>query len=366
VDRSAKFDLATLLERLLLFERYTIRTSRCTEVETMVQHLGIVPTMQLIETDVVRVHDAPGTVGAYNMATSPHLTYDLRFVQLADSGRENVRGHVEALPLRGVSVKTARKFKDLLSEKALATVPSRLGRLDDTVNDLRDRRDLVRAAIEARLAQHGLTDVGPFHVEAKGISSESISVETDLGKRLGLPPEQLHEHVGKALIDIAKVNLELGFMEDLGAVGTGNAEQASVLALKLQSVAEGTGHVGSNRARVLEISGLPDIRTALANGSLDVHRFLRAIRSDEAREFRMWIRTADMMAEEELGKRLHVLRLKANSWQFKVVMLFAGLLLPALAGLGLSAADNFILSDLLNVPGPVLFLRRRIGGALRR
>lgn len=330
----------------------------------MVSTIGVIPTMRLIESGVVQIHDRAATIGALNMATSPHLTYDLRFTEIAaHTVDETVRRHVDGLRLPGASGKTTRRLKDLLNERVVKTIPSKIGRLDDTVTELRDRRDVLRTAVEARLTREGIVSPGAFHIEAKGAVSESVRVETDLGERLGLPVAELHEHIGKALLDIAATNLELGFMDDLRAVGTANEAQAAIMRVKLQSLAENSGNAGAQLTRLLEISGLPDINSALRNGSLNIPRFLDACCSDEAREFRRWIRTADMISEHELRKQLHPLRIKAQSWQYKAVMLVVGTLLSPLASLGVGAADA-ALGKLLSVPGPVVFLRRKIGKAL--
>jgi hypothetical protein len=74
---SADFDLAAFLERLLLFERYTVRTHMCREVDAMIAHLGVVETTKLIESDVVRIHDGAAVIGAWNLEKAQPFQYDL-------------------------------------------------------------------------------------------------------------------------------------------------------------------------------------------------------------------------------------------------------------------------------------------------
>jgi hypothetical protein len=376
-DEKATFDLATFLERMLLFEQYTIRTHQCREVDALVRQIGLIPTTKLIESGTIRIHDAPSVIGAMNLETSPPFEYNIQVVELAreDQGGHDYLGqHIDALELPGGSNRASAYLRGLLKERAITTVPTKLGGLHETESDLRDRRDLLRLAVKAELARHGFS-VDAFHVEATASSHAAIRIETDLAERLGLPVREVHTRIGFALMSLADTNLELTFMEDLDAVGVADSRIEPILDAKVKAVAEGAGAVSGELSRVLEVAGLPDIRMALRSGQVHLPRFLAAVGSDEAREFRAWIRSTTYLSEDDLRQALAPLRLKAQSWQYKALMLVFQMVAPVaigsvnmaagiVAGPVLGAVDAFILQSLLAAPGPAVFLKRKIGRAL--
>jgi hypothetical protein len=63
--------------------------------------------------------------------------------------------------------------------------------------------------------------------------------------------------------------------------------------------------------RVLEIGGLPEFLPRIDR--LDVDRLFKVRDSQEAREFREWLRTVDMATDEEIRNRVTSFRSKAAS-----------------------------------------------------
>lgn len=117
-------------------------------------------------------------------------------------------------------------------------------------------------------------------------------------------------------------------------------------------------------ARVVSIAGLPDPETA--PGAIDLERLLEIRDSEEAREFRQWLRTLDQVSDEEIREQVESISEKisgaVHSSAGKTVRfaITTGVgLIPGVgqvAGPVVGALEQFALDKVVREPGPVSFL----------
>ena len=376
-----QFDIGAFAERLLTFERYTIQTRNCEEVRDIVNLLGIDVTQDLFERGTLALYDNVEAIGSIagpfqNEPALPPLHYRLRHVSLAarKPRPQTARENIFRLTFPGVRHRPAQRLKALLAD----TVETQLC-LGDVISstkiDLFQRADLLRAAVAEQVKRGTYPGLGEFHIsiEESLAGEDALRVVTDIPERLGLSPATTHPLLERAIVAVAGVNTQLAYMAAHDAVTSLPNEDLSFFRMKVDStVREHSGALGSQLSRILDIAGLPDIRAVADSGSVDFQRLVTIRESDEAREFRAWLRTADTLSEAELAKMLQGFRLRLapalSSWEAKVLTIVIVSLAsvpfnPAmglLASVGSGLIQTFVLDKLLKAPGPALFVHGQV------
>jgi hypothetical protein len=119
--------------------------------------------------------------------------------------------------------------------------------------------------------------------------------------------------------------------------------------------------------RVVELAGLPDVDPDPRVQDVDLARLLEILGSDEAREFRAWLRGIDDLddahVKREVNKLRNLVREAVHSRAGKTVRFATTVgvgLIPGaqLAALGVGALDGFVLDKVVPEPGPTAFLSR--------
>lgn len=383
-----KLDVGGFAERLLTFDRYTIHSAQCSEVEGIVASLGLNTTRRLIESEVIRIYDGAATVAslARDFYTRPRplppLHYSLH-LQLRDDFEQDpikskyISEHVAQLKFRGAHYGASQAFKKFLRSRIVG-LPGGLGDIvPAALADLQERKDLLRLAIYERLRREGLT-TSEFELAVQGNASfdDPLRVTTDLHKRLPMTKETLHAHIEQAVLAVVRLSQEIAFMRGLGAVGALPEDDVSLFRAKLDSVvASSSDSIQEQLTRVLRLAAFPDLAYSANTGQLDMHKLVTLRDTDEAKEFRKWLRHASLYSDEDLERLLNGLRARlalimgTPIAKLAFIALCTILPLPLSPGLAFAAGpaagllDAFVLQKVFAAPGPALFVQR-IGRSL--
>lgn len=380
---SVQLDLGAFAERLLTFERYTIHASQCAEVEGIVAALGLTATQRLIETEVIRICDGAASVAspARDFPTRPRplppLHYSLHLALRDDFDEDPTRSkvideHVARLQFRGAHHGASKAFKRVLRRKIVG-MPNGLGDVvPAALGDLRQRKDLLRLAIAAQFGREGI-GTAEFDLEVTGEASldDPLRVSTDLDERLGIAKARLHTSIEHAVLAVARLSQEIAFMRGMNAVGALPQADVPLFRAKLDSLVQSDERsVRSQLTRILQIADFPDVASAANAGRLDMRQLVALRGTDDAKEFRKWLRQADLYSDEDLKRLLGGLRarlaLLMGTTPAKLAFITFCTILPLpfsqVVGMGAGVAaallDSFVLQKLFSAPGPALFVQR--------
>lgn len=115
-------------------------------------------------------------------------------------------------------------------------------------------------------------------------------------------------------------------------------------------------------ARILEISGVPDVRVAVESAALEVLDVWKLRQGARARKFREWLRQAEADNVDELG-RMYVASLENATWAQRVPMRVLRFAITAAigvfdtpTGVVVGAIDNFFVERYVSGYRPRLML----------
>jgi hypothetical protein len=370
-------NLGALIRRLILFEQVVIDSYAMRELPALITALGTDPFVKLLESGAVRIKadgwtfaeiGNGGLIPGRGKSPLPHLHYALSPVVPHD--RE---AHIKLClgEIRGMTLgkRTSMKVRHAIVD-SLVPFPEDAGRksLDALPRDLTRNLNLVYNATAAALASkagHSVSD-DDFEIQIEQVDDIVYSAETDIGARFALSDDETDKIVQDALLAISGLNQRLEEIEAYRAIIGFRDNELTLAQDKLAFlVREVAPDVQEERfERVITLAGLPDPESAA--GTVDVDKLLDARNTEELREFRHWLRTLDEATDAEIEARVTGVRAKLSTavhspgGQAARFLATNGVsfipFVGPIAGIALSAADQFLLEKLLPEPGPVSFI----------
>lgn len=374
--------LGALVRRLILFEQVVIDSYGMRELPPLIDAIGTGAFIQLLESGAVRIRAdgwAYGEVGngglvpGYGAAALPPLHYALS--PLVPQGREeHIKLRLGEIREMDLGKKTSQNIRRAIV-RSLMPLPEDAGRksMEALPRDLTRNLNLVfgatAGALEKKLG-HAVAD-DSFDIRIEQVDENVFAATTDIAARFGLDEDETDKVVQDALLAICGLNHRIEEIETYRAI-TGFRENE--IALAREKLAFLVREVDPNAQegrfeRVISIAGLPDPETA--EGTVNVERLLKVRDTEEIREFRLWLRTLDGVSDEDIKERVdsvsarlsqavhssagHTVRYLATTG-----IGFVPIVGP-IAGIALSAADQFLVERLLPEPGPVSFIGSTYG-----
>lgn len=374
-------DTASLLLNLLLFETCVIQSHFLGELPRMLELFDYRGLMDLLTSEGLQLQPTralPANVDGSQVmlrldqtsAVSRPGAFFLTVVGIGDQ-EEEIRSRF--LPvvdqLAGLSANRRNRLYDAL-DRAIPRIDDEDLRNSATAQthlDLdRDPQDLTEAV------RQELTDAHQRHPEPGVIdlrihreSEVGIFVESNLSSQLGLSDHDAHLVVGNALLALTRLNTRLGFMRAHGAVSGMREEELPFWNRKTDFLLGGVLPDKPVEAfhRVVECAGLPNIAVAVEQGAFDVDRLLEVRRSEECRQLRTWLRSADAEPDaagfQDLTHRIGAALNAPLGRRLRFAVVNGIGAVPGvgwLPSVALGAIDTFLLDRLFPSSGPATFL----------
>jgi hypothetical protein len=357
-----RVDLGAFLQHLLLFERYIIESARLLEVPALVRAFGVDQVVAALNSGAIKLHHSAIALG-YRGADR-HLHYHLVHVSQAPksaNAERKSKGMFAKLPQLTLHQRT--KLANAIQRASVPT-PVRLGQdaLRGWKKDLFENPELVRRAVAYKAREVLGSEAPAFAMQVHLLDEESglVRVETNLP----LPDAAKHQVVWSGMGAIGNTNFRIEKMRGFEAVcGFRDEERALAddkLTFLFDAVHDGTP--AKQLARVLEISGLPDLGEAAERGQIDLIKLLEVRDSRECREFREWLRSLERIEDRELRDRIGSLKTRLGGMLSgvggRIARFLAGAVDPT-AGIA-SGAGGFFLDQVFARPGPIVFLNDQL------
>lgn len=350
---------AHFASQLMVYDRIVIPTSDFGVVPALLQWAGEKRMEELLEEEAVsflRLYGLIGYAGAGNGLVSFEITPGEGTVQ--QWWQKALWGDLEAavyLQIQhlasSVSVKKRRRFvKLVMAASQLAKIEGEnfdKNLANESYNDVMGTpalRDEVERQIPRGVA-------GPVSLKRlPGIQDNQlrVAVRDEPGDAIDL------------LLRVAELNRDL-----LLAKNAGNADltispgASAVLQYKLRRTRPALADLF---ASLLDLNRVPDLRRAVESDSVSVEDVWKLRKTARSRRFREWLRKADATSGREL-ERMYVEALGRKSWVQSlparilrfVLSTGAGVANPSI-GLGVGAADSFLVEQLLGGYSPKLMI----------
>lgn len=366
-------DVGALIRRLILFDGVIVRSFRLRELPLLVRTFGKTGVPELVQSGVLKfccefttvitdvhrngIRSIPAEHFSFGIATAADrdgiLRKELLGLQSVTGLKNNERDAIEEA-IWGSLVRPPETFG-----------PDLLQQID---TDLRTNSPSLKAGILEQLQQgfkhHDFARKIP-EITVEEPQERTFHIKTTIPQDFGLSPEKTHLLLHRSITAVANLNQRLGEMVAYSAL-TGFLESeapllfgkiAGILAPQNPKIAE------EQFKRVIDIADVPDFKPSQ---KVDVEKLMKIRESEECRDFRAWLSTAQDLSDIEIrkvtGGMKNQLSSLAGSTTGKTVRLAATTLIGLIPGAGLvlgptaGAIDSFLLDRILPRSGIVAFL----------
>ena len=300
----------------------------------------------------------------------PLGSYALSAVALHDLKEHTHKGMAAIDATPGLTAKQSKRIRRLIADR-LMTLPADKGgpTLRQSNHDIASNSLLVRRSIAVGAREHFQLDVSPddFTFSAEFIDDTDLRTETNLGEVLELDDETIHNVVERGLLGVTGLNQRIEVMERYQAVTGFKIDELGLFEEKLGFLARQLDPDASYDRfdRIIEVLDLPDADADPDIHDVDLAQLVEVVQTDEAKEFRQWLRGIDSLDDGEVRdqiKRIRELLAHAVHGTGGKAVRFAmgtglGFVFPP-AAIGFGALDTFVTDKVLREDGPTAFLGR--------
>jgi hypothetical protein len=367
IDEEVVVDVGAVVRRLVLFERYTLRTLRMRDIPALVRGFGEGGFRALLDDGCLRIHCDALTMSS-DSRSLPGGTFRFSTIRAYDQ-REYVSACLrEVHTISGLSEKRARKLKRCLAD-ALTDVT---GSGDEANRQLDHDLDTTASVLLDGIALAARVELGvqlaptTVRLEIERIDDLTVRARSNLDAVLGVDLEVAHHLVERGLLAVGGLNTRVELMKRLNAISGCAPDELPIFDGKLRALwAETDPDAQDQRLlRVLKLAELPEPDLS-ASPAIDVDRLLEARRLPETQALREWLRTADRLDDAEIRESFHTVQeavaravhgTAGKAIRFAVTTAAGFLPGGALVGTGLGALDSFLVDKVIAEPGPYSFL----------
>jgi len=364
-----------LINRLIFFNKYFLNSIRLKELNSLIDIFGLDGTIELIKSGILEI-----------------CCYAVITASIGQNVQIRSNRGLKPLPLLSYSfdIMKSPKWNDYLdlvikdldnslnlssSEKThlisflyefLREPPKELGieSVQQMEQEILANNILVKRAVleilNERITIYKLQDLD-FNIQINKVDERDFKVETDLGKYFGYDKGIIHKIIERAILAIGGLNLRIEEMKFYNALSGFQDRDLPILDKKLEFIAEA---ICPNKReidfkRVLEIANFPQADFKSSEIRIDVEKLLKIRESKEIKEFKYWLSDVSSISDHEIYKIVRGIKSKISdlyNCKSSTVLKFLLGSIPGPIGITFSALDNFILSKLLNKPGPYIFI----------
>lgn len=372
-EGQGRIDVAALLIRLLLFEKYILDTASFSDIANLVRLFGADDVLELLRSDAIELNYDTARIASWNPTSQgiEKCVHSLFTVSVDDwpilvqEKLQLFEQLVGSIPQGKVDALRDEMSKRLIPQRSDAGIFA----IRQLYADVRLNSPNLKLAINTALAKKLGTWVatGEIHVHFQEIGPDLISVDNNIGKLCSLSAEQVFDVVSAGLRAVGDLNKRIEDMQAHEALCGVRDEDFHLLDSKLNFLMANLAPQQQEHGfgRVVELSGMPAIGHAVSEGRLSLSRLLEIRDTPEYREFRRWLRTTDKMSDQDIIEQLRSLRAKLSSLSHSamekgLIFLFntaIGVAHPVV-GVTIGVLDTFILDRLLKKRGPAFFINK--------
>lgn len=365
-------DAFSLVQRLMLFDHCIIQSIWLRDIQLLLRSVDADALCDLIDAKAFSIYIDSATAGETGQAhrglnltgNTTHLQ-DNEFLFSTLKGKndpEKVKQAINDLAsTEGISRNQAKSVAERIEAAILEPKGLELHAkvFKEFYSDLRSDSKIIHSLIARRLR---LLGAKPRRLQAsvEEFVDEDFRVISNLTTTFGLSSQKARQITLKALFDLLSVHIRLAHMREFTCISGMNESEEEPWKLKVDSLISSItaeNQMGRQFTRVARIAGLGE-RHLLGDGRIDLRRLISLRQSEDLTLFKVWLKKSDQKSDEEIRQRVAGIRgLIGNSAHgptgktIRLMMssltgLIPDPLISFLAGLGLGAADSFLLERL--------------------
>ena len=376
-------DMQSLIERLILFDKYILASNRLKEFKQIASIFGYDATIELLKSGLLDIYCDAVMIGSSSHAKiedDPHPkrlppgSFYLALISISQQEQLIAHGMKELATTPGLQFRQLVKLKGAIAENILPRKKN-MGReaLLQLSTDLERQDDLIMAALVAVLSKQLGIKISPKEITLKLelIPQEVIRAHSNLMSHFGLNELVAHKAIEKALLAAGSLNMTIECMKTYTAVGTFREDELQFFDARLQfliSAVDAKVQTEQFR-RIAAITDMPDLGAACAAGAVRLEKVIEVAQSDDCKRFREWLRSTDKMTDEEIREAFASTRSKlerlVSGRSGKSIRWAIGTAAGLIPGVGIILGpaaglfDTFLLEKVLPKPGPISFLNSK-------
>lgn len=369
-----EFDIDLFLQRILLFENFTLETIRLKEIPLLAEKIGIDGLILLLECDFFKIHCEAlsiGQIGQTSVLKSvqekgvlPLFSYRFASVSMADFDHyiDGCLNEIKKIP--NLTEKKRKIIKRLIRSKLVLFKPETRGAIYSSFCKDLALKNLVLLSLKQDTK---VSDDLKF--ELNRVNDNDWKVETNLSSLINIDDNKSHKIIERALLKISGLSRKIYEMHDFDSLtGFQQDEDFYIFEERLRPLSEkfSDDTLRKNFMRLLEIQKMPDFKTMVESGNFSMKKLLKIRQTKECEEFRKWLWNSGNFSEKEIQDRVRSLRgIFGNfldSGSGKTIRFGSstviGMINPIM-GLGLSVVDTFLLDKFFKKDGISVFINKQ-------
>jgi hypothetical protein len=310
-------DAGALIERLILFDEYTIHSRNLMEIPHLVREFGAIPVARLISEEDVRVSVDKSAIGIMKDSGSPpdyrRILVGAIHLKQPDSSKADLDELNKRL--KDIESDGRTKIMDSIENAFVFTGDGYTRQMGADFNLAVEEKGRLYPHVEAALHRLGAARVGKAYsiaievgetITEGRLQGTPLHVDTDIGERLGLPEESVRRVVHEAVMSLGGEVTRVSEMREYEAITGYRSEDVPLFGAHLGfAVKDKIPDVAvENLYTVVDVAGIPNFRDPEILQALSLDMLIEIRQSEEARAFRKWIWEAGNLKPEEIQEAL--------------------------------------------------------------
>jgi hypothetical protein len=379
-------DLAALVTRLLLFDKYILQSIRLLEFPEIVKVCGLGGTLDLLSSKALKLQCDVATFGQTgqlavlesrsNKGLLPLGSFSFSIVRGANREQYLHKVFQNLQPRIPLALKDIIKLKRAILDSLIDT-PQGFG--DDTMSQTTSdfhmgKVEVVKILLaKVLLKNHAIkADPNDLELTLHSLDETDFRMESNL-RSFGLDERAAHRSVEAALLAVFGLNQPIEEMKAFNALSGCIDDECPLFMDRLGFLLRDLRPQSQekNFQRIVNLAGMPEFLPRV--DAFDVDAILRVRDSSELVEFRSWLRGASALADQEIYEQIAGVRSRiadvggslAGRLVRFIVMTGAGFIEPTL-GVSVGAIDSFLIDKVLPKSGIWTFVNRLYPSIFKR
>src|SRR5699024_2219163 len=312
-----KFQISTIIEKLILFENLTLESHRLSEIPVLINSIGYESTIDLLDCGDFVIHSDRIVLGSWNKELLK-LVERFKFRPMKFEAKKSFEKDISNL--RGKCDLSLKEFKKL-EEKLDSVVNYYSGDTltefhKSVIEDFKTSGNYLIEAIKIKIAERLNVNIPNEEIQAKihYLDKELFKIESNLKNLLDIDRSTEYEIVTDACFGVGRVNEKILQMSTYNSTTGFQPDEVSIFQEKIKFLENqfDTTKNTEQLQRVINLAGFPSIEEKYATEGLNLEHLLEIRKEDEVVNFRNWLYSTEYISDEKLEDMLNNLKVKLS------------------------------------------------------